>query len=153
MLQIKYVQKVRASRIDNSDSCFFSTSAAPSIPIISGSHSVLRDKTTTLTCNSVSRSRPNYYKKFTTIAYTWLVNELEVTHDTKSLELTIHTHTKVQCQAKEDLISTSEPFYIEALCKWKLYFFFFVCMTNIYLFYRSQFTYVLAKEKSRGMDI
>ena len=130
---------------------FFPISAAPSIPIISGSHSVLRDKTTTLTCNSVSRSRPNYYKKFTTIAYTWLVNELEVTYDTKSLELTIHTHTKVECQAKEDLTSTSEPFYIEALCKWKLNFFFF-CMHDQYLPFLSFTIYICISKREVTWD-
>lgn len=106
---------------ENADIYVFNL-AAPSIPVISGSHRVRRGETTTLTCNSVSRSRPDYYKKFATIAYAWFVNELEVTQGVKSLELTVHTHTTVECQAKEDLTSTSEPFYIEALCKQKFYF-------------------------------
>ncbi|XP_078330073.1 uncharacterized protein LOC111117700 [Crassostrea virginica] len=89
--------------------------AFPSTPIISGNQGILRGEKTTLTCNSISRSKPYYYKKFPVITYTWLVNDSEIKHSSQTLTLNIHTSTVIKCRAKEDLTSTSAGFLVEPL--------------------------------------
>lgn len=92
-------------------------SASPGNPKIIGEKKVPIGQSTTLRCQSISRSKPRYFKKFPAIVYTWTMNNTVIKADSQILTMDVVSYTQVQCQATEHLTSISDPADIEPLCK------------------------------------
>lgn len=91
--------------------------ASPDNPKIIGEQKVPIGQSTTIRCQSISRSKPRYFKKFPAIVYTWTMNNTVIKADSQILTMDVVSYTQVQCQATAHLTSISGTAEIEPLCK------------------------------------